>query len=235
MTKSDTGSELVFVYGTLRRGASNAHRMEGAEFVARGEVAGSLHRISWYPGLVLSLRGGRVTGDLFRVDAELLRKLDEYEGLPAGEVAGSEYRRVKTVVLDLDGSGRSWEAWVWEWIGPVEPGMLVKSGDWLDVERPRQPPWFTAIAGACLLAFPVCLMKADDPMVHRSMTDKLTAVSYGLAAALAPFAAMAAAYLAGRRRERYPRTGSVVFCVAILAGVFVILGVLASFVSGPPA
>ncbi len=139
MAAGENDAELVFVYGTLRRGGSNAFRMEGAEFVSAGEVEGRLYAISWYPGFVPGAGLGQVKGDVFRVAPEQMRALDEFEGLSAGEIEGSEYRRVKVPVL-LDGV--AWEeshrAWVYEWIGPVEEGRRIVSGDWLEVEEARE-------------------------------------------------------------------------------------------------
>lgn len=121
------GRELVFVYGTLRRGASNHWRMDGAGFVASGTVTGVMYRIDWYPGVVL---GGnqRVRGEIFDVGQDQLAALDAFEGVSAAEVAGSEYRRVKTAVLT---DGGEIEAWIWEWIGPTDGARPVRDGDWL--------------------------------------------------------------------------------------------------------
>lgn len=128
---SETGDlrELVFVYGTLRRGGSNAFRMEGAVFCGEGWVEGELYAISWYPGLTLKEGAGCVIGEIYQVGPEQMRALDEFEGLSAGEVEGSEYRRVKVPVM-LDETRVS--AWVYEWKGPVDPGRKVVSGDWLE-------------------------------------------------------------------------------------------------------
>ena len=154
--KSDTAPELVFVYGTLRRGGSNAFRMDGAEFVGKGTVEGFLHAVSWYPGLVLGGDCGRVIGELYRVGAEQLRALDEFEGLSANEIEGAEYRRVRVEVIP-DGSGDTLTAWTYEWLGPVDERKLVWSGDWLDVVQPRSSPVFTwvGIAATCLLVLPI--------------------------------------------------------------------------------
>jgi gamma-glutamylcyclotransferase (GGCT)/AIG2-like uncharacterized protein YtfP len=121
------GRELVFVYGTLRPGGSNHWRMDGAEFIASGHVMGEMYRIDWYPGVVLG-GSGRVVGQVFAVGPEQLARLDEFEGVSAAEVAGSEYRRVKTAVLT---DGNELQAWIWEWIGPVDERIKVESGDWL--------------------------------------------------------------------------------------------------------
>lgn len=122
----------VFVYGTLRRGGSNAFRMDGATFHGCGTVAGRLYRISWYPGLVLDPEADRVTGDLFQASGEQLAALDEFEGLAAGEIEGSEYRRVKATVLQA--SGEAVTAWVYEWKGSVSEAYTIPDGDWLKIE-----------------------------------------------------------------------------------------------------
>ena len=150
---SDAGDlqELVFVYGTLRRGGSNAFRMEGAAFRGAARVQGELHAITWYPGLTLKEGAGWVIGEVYRVGPEQMRALDEFEGLSAGEVEGSEYRRVKVSVVLGEAMV---PAWVYEWMGPVDPGKKVVSGDWLDVVQPRQAPvftWVCAAMGALLL------------------------------------------------------------------------------------
>jgi gamma-glutamylcyclotransferase (GGCT)/AIG2-like uncharacterized protein YtfP len=123
--------ELIFVYGTLRRGGSNHFRMSGADYVADGEVAGKIYRIDWYPGLILGDEG-RVKGEVFSVDAAQLLELDAFEGLSAGEIEGSEYRRIKADVFRSD--GRKTAAWVWEWIGPFDESRWVTEGDWLAVQ-----------------------------------------------------------------------------------------------------
>lgn len=115
-------SELVFVYGTLRRGGSNHHRMTGSEFVSRASVAGQLYKVGWYPGLVLG-GAGRVMGELFRVSPELLAALDFYEG--------EEYERILYSVMAAN--SRTMEANVWKWDRPIETLEVIAGGDWLGV------------------------------------------------------------------------------------------------------
>lgn len=121
--------ERIWVYGTLRRGASNHFRVAGGRFVGEGRVPGRLYRIDWYPGLCLDAGAGEVVGEVFDVSAAVLRELDAFEGLAAGELEGAEYRRVRARVRLAD--GRETEAWVWEWLGPVDEARRVAGGDWL--------------------------------------------------------------------------------------------------------
>lgn len=122
-TECNMKNEHVFVYGTLRRGGSNHHRMEGGRWLGEAHVSGRLYRVDWYPALVLDAEAGQVVGDLMVVDAEQLTQLDHYEG--------SEYRRVTAQVLTAE--GESVEAWVWEWQQDAHGLQLIAGGDWLTV------------------------------------------------------------------------------------------------------
>jgi gamma-glutamylcyclotransferase (GGCT)/AIG2-like uncharacterized protein YtfP len=124
--------QLVFVYGTLRRGGSNHFRMAGAEFVAQGTITGRMYRIDWYPGLVLDDAGDEIHGEVYWVTPDLLSTLDIFEGLSAGEIEGSEYRRVQTTVVQQD--SQTLTAWVWEWLGLTEESQRLADGDWLKTE-----------------------------------------------------------------------------------------------------
>ena len=124
--------QLVFIYGTLRRGGSNDFRMAGAEFITCGTITGRMYRIDWYPGLVLDEAGGEIHGEVYAVDPELLSALDGFEGLSAGEMEGSEYRRVQTTVIQKNSCILT--AWVWEWLGITEESQRISAGDWLKSE-----------------------------------------------------------------------------------------------------
>ncbi|MBC8125574.1 MAG: gamma-glutamylcyclotransferase [Gloeobacteraceae cyanobacterium ES-bin-144] len=121
--------ELVFVYGTLRRDASNHFRMAGAEFISAGSIRGRMYGFGWYPGLVLDDAGDDLVGEIYAVNAALLAELDRFEGLSAGEIE-SEYRRVRVDVLTDTGVI---SAWVWEWLGLVDESQRITGGDWLEV------------------------------------------------------------------------------------------------------
>ena len=70
----------VFVYGTLRKGEErDINRLRPApQSVGRAQVAGVMHHLGSYPGLVL---GGTavVRGEVYAVSPELERVLDEIE------------------------------------------------------------------------------------------------------------------------------------------------------------
>jgi gamma-glutamylaminecyclotransferase len=80
-------SQLLFVYGTLKRGGSNHRQMAGAEFVgsARTTRGYRLFNVGGYPALVRDPLGQlEIHGELWKVDADGLAALDEFEGTHEG-------------------------------------------------------------------------------------------------------------------------------------------------------
>jgi gamma-glutamylcyclotransferase (GGCT)/AIG2-like uncharacterized protein YtfP len=133
------GGERIFVYGTLRRGASRDMRAHyaGVEFVAAARVRGTLHDFGDYPGLKLDAAAGWVCGEIFEVDSAALAELDAWEGIdPAAPEAG-EYRRVRGTVERDDGAMET--CWIYEIRAAKCAGRaVIASGDWLAHDlRPR--------------------------------------------------------------------------------------------------
>ncbi|MCC2637241.1 MAG: gamma-glutamylcyclotransferase [Moraxellaceae bacterium] len=92
------GSDFLFVYGTLRRGAGHAMgEWLGTSAEWQGEAwceGARLYRVSWYPALVPGREEERVRGDLYRLRdaAALWPALDAFEGVTGR--AGDEYGSV---------------------------------------------------------------------------------------------------------------------------------------------
>jgi gamma-glutamylcyclotransferase (GGCT)/AIG2-like uncharacterized protein YtfP len=126
-------SEEVFVYGALRRGASNGWRMKTARWIGEAKIRGTLIRVDWYPGLVLEGEDF-VIGEVYEVDPDLLRQLDEFEGLAPEEAGGGngEYRRIRAEVT-LGAEKR--QVWLYEWRKGTDGYELVQSGDWLSASE----------------------------------------------------------------------------------------------------
>lgn len=119
---NDTTTNLVFVYGTLRRRGSNHHEMARAIFLCEATVIGNLYQIAWYPGAILQADASQViVGELFRVSASHMPQLDAYEG--------EEYRRVRVKAHTAE--GEIFDAWMWEYTKKVDPQRIITSGDWL--------------------------------------------------------------------------------------------------------
>jgi gamma-glutamylcyclotransferase (GGCT)/AIG2-like uncharacterized protein YtfP len=78
---------LIFVYGTLKRGGSNHHCLAGQAFigVARTAPGYLLYEVADYPGMVREdgcLEG--VSGEVWAVDNDCLAGLDLLEGTAEG-------------------------------------------------------------------------------------------------------------------------------------------------------
>lgn len=109
---------LLFVYGTLRRGRELHHHLQrlGARFVGVGRVAAVLYKRRRYPGARPAGRRGQwVPGELFalRHPARDLRVLDVVEGCVSGGVKNCEFvRGMAEVVLDNASHRRAWIYWL---------------------------------------------------------------------------------------------------------------------------
>lgn len=93
-------SDLLFVYGTLKRGLANHQQLSAARYAGEAAMPGvDLHDLGPFP-MAVSGRG-TVLGELYGVDAATLARLDRFEGVPR------LYRRER---LPL-GDGRT--AWIY--------------------------------------------------------------------------------------------------------------------------
>ena len=116
-----TQTVMLFVYGTLGKGASNHFRLEGCKLRGEAWVLGHLYPIDWYPALLLDDDGVPVRGEVYEVERAMLRKLDSFEG--------AEYERLKSRVHLKDGG--EVEAWLYEYRGEVEGMRELVPADWL--------------------------------------------------------------------------------------------------------
>jgi gamma-glutamylcyclotransferase (GGCT)/AIG2-like uncharacterized protein YtfP len=92
--------QLVFVYGSLRRGGAGAMsvRFPNSKFIAEAKARGNLYDLGDYPGLQLNESASLVTGEVYEVEDEILNELDIFE-------ASSDYLR-KQVEISLDSQTR---------------------------------------------------------------------------------------------------------------------------------
>ncbi|HXC02881.1 MAG TPA: gamma-glutamylcyclotransferase family protein [Opitutaceae bacterium] len=82
-----SNENLIFVYGTLKRGGSNQHYLAGQKFIgeARTLPGFRLFNLGQYPGMIPfadDLNG--VSGEVWSVEADCLEHLDLLEGLKEG-------------------------------------------------------------------------------------------------------------------------------------------------------
>ena len=117
--------QLVFVYGSLRRGNPHpmSERFPASKFVSAGRIKGRLYDLGDYPGVQTKDSDSFVTGEVYEVDQATLDKLDEFE-------TTSHYLRKPTDIF-LEAERKT--GWVYE-PDPehYELQALISSGDWLE-------------------------------------------------------------------------------------------------------
>ncbi len=95
---------LLFVYGTLLQKAENHHLIEGeARFVGRGFINAVLYDLKvGFPAAVLDR--GKVYGEVYDADEDLVEEIDEFEGYYPKRPADCLYFRKPLPVFMSDGS-----------------------------------------------------------------------------------------------------------------------------------
>lgn len=121
---------LVFVYGSLRRGGAGAMpiRFPNSKFIADAKVSGCLYDLGAYPGLLIDESNSLVIGEVYEVDDELLKKLDDFE-------ASSHYWR-KQAEVSVGTDRRT--CWVYE-PNPEFYSLrrIITSGDWMEYAKTK--------------------------------------------------------------------------------------------------
>lgn len=127
--------ELVFVYGTLRRGEradlARQQAQFGVSFIGTDAINGKMYHLGAYPGVkteavdVFERTKPSVIGEVFRIRHEsIIILMDTYEGYP------ELYERLQTRTAE----GRL--VWVYTYNHPVTPDQLIESGDWVKNRDP---------------------------------------------------------------------------------------------------
>lgn len=128
----------LFVYGTLRQ--DPRHEMyrvlaRSSRFAGDGVVAARLFDLGDYPGIVISPDPrDKVAGEIYEISAdgaaEVLRELDDYEGIGPSDPEPHEYRRdiVRVTLSD----GRALDAWAYVLADPHPPYPRIPAADYLE-------------------------------------------------------------------------------------------------------
>lgn len=84
----------LFVYGTLMRGEKRHRHLAGATFVAEARTVPRyrLHNAGDYPALIEDAGGVSIIGEVWLVEADGLRVLDDVEGVDEGLYARRRVR-----------------------------------------------------------------------------------------------------------------------------------------------
>ncbi|MCE9606628.1 MAG: gamma-glutamylcyclotransferase [Planctomycetia bacterium] len=121
-------TDLLFVYGTLKRGGRNHGLLSTAEFLGEAKTESRFRLIDCgdYPAMLEHLAAPlEIEGELYRIVEALLPTLDRLED------EGTLYRRVAVAVLPLEGSApRPTTAWTYLWLGRTERFPLVPGSVW---------------------------------------------------------------------------------------------------------
>ena len=74
------GAGRLFVYGTLQRGEQNHHELRGARFLRLAQTARryAVRHVAGFPALLPGT--DEVSGELYDVDADVVARLDVFEG-----------------------------------------------------------------------------------------------------------------------------------------------------------
>jgi len=125
-------TDLLFVYGTLKRGGRNARLLATAEYLgpAKTERRFRLLDCREYPALFelpaeFAAEPLAIRGELYRIDDAHLPPLDELED------EGKLYRRTTLpIALLADSAAEPVTAWAYLWLGAVDPRRLLSGDQW---------------------------------------------------------------------------------------------------------
>ncbi|MFN8257500.1 MAG: gamma-glutamylcyclotransferase [Bacteroidales bacterium] len=132
---------LLFVYGSLLRGMSLSHHMEGAEFLGPAFVKAELYFLGFYPGII---KGDQVIyGELYDVPVHLLSKIDEVEEYYENDDEKSVYLR-KEIEITRFSDGRKINAEAYFYNRPVAGKQKIEGGDYRIYMNNiyQKPTWF---------------------------------------------------------------------------------------------
>jgi gamma-glutamylcyclotransferase (GGCT)/AIG2-like uncharacterized protein YtfP len=134
MEDAERKRDLIFVYGTLRRGHDNPMSrllLEHANPIGYGSLNGKLFLIGRYPGAIISNENNDwVKGEVYalRDSDDVLEHLDRYERCYNRDVRRSLFIRVRAEVV-LESSEKVF-AWVYTYNRSTDGCRLIPSGDY---------------------------------------------------------------------------------------------------------
>lgn len=116
-------SNLVAVYGSLRKGLHNHKALGSSEFIGEGVVKGfGMYSLGMYPALSREGKKTPVVVELYEVGTMTMTRLDNLEGFP------SYYTRK---MCPVQVNGETIPAWVYYMDRALEE-EFVEGGDWVE-------------------------------------------------------------------------------------------------------
>jgi gamma-glutamylcyclotransferase (GGCT)/AIG2-like uncharacterized protein YtfP len=128
-----SGTDYLFVYGTLRNGYGLKLKnkvSDELEYLGKAKVSGSLYDLGRYPGAIKQEKKDEVIGDVFLVTnpEKVFKVLDKYEG--------EEFVREKEQVRLR--SGKLLDAWVYWYNKKPEAKRKIRHKDYLNYLKYRK-------------------------------------------------------------------------------------------------
>ncbi|MDQ8733983.1 gamma-glutamylcyclotransferase [Paenibacillus sp. LHD-38] len=139
--------EMVFVYGTLRRGEANCRLLEGAEMVASIAYAkGCLVDTGFGFPAMIPTTDKSVTGELYEVNLENLIRLDRLEGYYGPGDSRNHYERTR---IDVKTDYGLVMAWAYIYLQHAQD-QVIPHGDWKLYRMRRQKNILYFAYGSCM-------------------------------------------------------------------------------------
>jgi gamma-glutamylcyclotransferase (GGCT)/AIG2-like uncharacterized protein YtfP len=127
-------TDKIFVYGTLRKSLKNPNFSfisKHGKFLGEGYVYAKLYDIGEYPGAIPAKKV-KLKGEIYEFSAkkrdEILKNLDQYEGIEQNNPQ-NEYKREETNVRLT--SGKQTQAWIYWYQLPVSERKRIKTDDYV--------------------------------------------------------------------------------------------------------
>lgn len=114
----------VFVYGTLRSGYGNNVLLHNATFLGEATTNGVMYSMGYIPFVSLTTQEGTVHGEVYEINEDILRRLDQLEGYNIHQPDRSFYNRSLVNTLPYG------EAFIYHIDTHDSERNKIPSGDW---------------------------------------------------------------------------------------------------------
>lgn len=123
---------LLFIYGTLllKNNEFGAYLQNKCKVLSKGRIKGTLYDAGEYPGAIVDDSGGYVYGSIYTLadGDEVLKTLDEYEGISINDPQPHEYLRL---LIPVETEADTITCWVYVYNWPVDALTIIEGGDYL--------------------------------------------------------------------------------------------------------
>lgn len=117
---------FVFVYGTLLSGLRLSYLLDDSEFVGQAIASAILYDLGPFPAIKKG--DGLVIGEIYYVDENTLKALDDVEGYNESDKSNSLYIRSKIKLIQPVGIQSDIYAYFYN--PPIREDNLIPSGDY---------------------------------------------------------------------------------------------------------